>query len=359
MLPDLTEETALKALQEFFQLKPFVLFGTGTSCAVDKDFGMKGLKKYLSIHIPKYDLKTEQKQQWENVVEKLNNDIDFEVAMNDVQDKELIRIIVDETAKLVVSLDQKYSLDIMVGKRIWPAQMLFKRLVDNLPETDRTLHVATTNYDLLAEYAFEQAGIPYTSGFAGGICRYLDWEQARRCMTYTEKNFVRNKIKTTTKIKKHIELYKVHGSLNTFMVNDKIVENNVWVKKPENFARVMITPGMSKYEEIHTYRNELLTKYDKSLMKHSAFLFLGFGFNDNHLLNAAMKQQLKNYPSLIINMDSNTRINELIKECENAWLLYKSGNGTGIYNSRFRKELIIEDKCLWNPEEFVKEILGG
>ncbi len=360
MLPELTEETALKALQEFFQSKPFVLFGTGLSCAVDQDYGMEGLKNHLSNCIPNADLKIEQKQQWEKVIEKLNNGLNFETAMNDVQDKDLIRIIVNETAKLVVSLDQKYSLDIMNGNKIWPGQLLFKRLVETLPETDRTLHVATTNYDMLAEYAFEQAGIPYTSGFVGGICRYLDWNQAGRCLTYPCKSLVGRKLKRNTEIRKHIKLYKVHGSLNTFMVNGKIVENNTWVREnPMGIERVMITPGMSKYEEIHQYRSELMLQCDESLRKHSAFLFLGFGFNDNHLINLAMNQKLQNYPSLIITKNSNERINELVKECENAWLVCEFGNGTCIYNSRFSKELIIKDKSLWNPREFVKEILGG
>lgn len=362
MLQDLTEEIAFNELQNFFQSKPFVLFGTGTSCAVDREFGMDGLEKYLSASIPGKNLTKTQKKQWDKVAKNIGNNVDLETAMNEVKDKDLIRLIINETAALVVSLDQKYSLDILAGDRAWPAQTLFKRLVDNLPETDRTLHVATTNYDLLAEYAFEQAGIPYTTGFAGGICRCLDWEQAGRAMTCTEMSLVRNKITRTSKPRKHIELYKVHGSLNAFMVDGKMVENNMWVREPsENFERVMITPGMSKYEEIHQCRKELLNRCDESVSRHDAFLFLGFGFNDGHLVNASMKQKLRNYPSLILTKYSNPRIDKQIEECELAWLVCESdnGNGTSIYNSRFDKELIIPNKSLWNPEEFVKEILGG
>ena len=42
--PKLTQEIAYKALQGFFDNKPFIVFGTGTSCTVDYGFGMGALE---------------------------------------------------------------------------------------------------------------------------------------------------------------------------------------------------------------------------------------------------------------------------------------------------------------------------
>ena len=42
---ELTKESAYQAIAEFFTEKPFVLFGTGTSCALDLNFGMPALGK--------------------------------------------------------------------------------------------------------------------------------------------------------------------------------------------------------------------------------------------------------------------------------------------------------------------------
>ena len=49
---NLTVEIAYKALQNFMQQKPFVLLGSGTSCAVDPRFGMTALRDYLVGAIP-------------------------------------------------------------------------------------------------------------------------------------------------------------------------------------------------------------------------------------------------------------------------------------------------------------------
>ena len=43
----LTKKNAYNALQDFFNQVPFVLFATGTSCAVDFDFGMAPLVRIL------------------------------------------------------------------------------------------------------------------------------------------------------------------------------------------------------------------------------------------------------------------------------------------------------------------------
>mgnify|MGYP000439001283 CR=1 FL=1 len=85
--PELTKEIAYKKLQDFFLIKPFVLFATGTSCAVDIEFGMGALEKYLKEEIPKFLLKDNQKTEWAGVVNKLTIDSDFESAMNSIQFK--------------------------------------------------------------------------------------------------------------------------------------------------------------------------------------------------------------------------------------------------------------------------------
>jgi len=362
----LTEDIAYKALQNFFQQKPFVLFGTGTSCAVDTRFGMDALKEHLLSEIQKKYLDDNQRRQWESVINNLNNGADLESAMNDVQDDSLTKKIIECTATFIATLDREYSVKILLGEIEWPAVTLFERLVGGLPETDRILHVATTNYDLLAEYAFERAGIPYINGFSGGVNRCMDWTQAGRSMIYFE-NIPKGRVsRHIPKIKKHIRLYKVHGSLNTFTLDSAIVENNAWMYEPPNdIERLMITPGTSKYERLHKYRTELLGEHDRAIEKHNAFLFIGFGFNDNQLTNNTIKRKLKEQkcPGLIITRDCNPRIESYINECANLWLVCKhpgeDNNGSRIFNPLFKDWLHINDKQLWDASVFTNEILGG
>lgn len=290
--------------------------------------------------------------------------------MNELKDEDLIQRIIGLTTDLLGNLNNEFYGKILSGEKNWPPLSLFKRLVDGLPETDRVLHVATTNYDLLAEAAFERGKLPYITGFYGGVCRRLDWKQAEQSMTYIDSviNPRSKKIKKVIKIRKHIRLYKVHGSLNTFMFNGEIAENNYWINKcPGNIdiKRVMITPGGQKYQRLHDFRQALLNEYDRAIEEHNAFLFIGFGFNDDQLINQLIKNKLKNKkcPVLMLTRDSNDKIDKIWQDNDNAWLVCKNPNGdddsTMICNSRYNNKLYLDDTRLWDSSRFAPEILGG
>ena len=361
--PKLTKEIAYKALQDFFDQKPFVLFATGTSCAVDPDFGMAALEQYLKAELSKQHLNQSQKNEWDAVLVTLANNHDFESAMNGISNQDLLRLVIETTAKHVSIVNGKNAFKILKGELSWPAIGMFKRLVDRLPETDRTLHVATPNYDLTAEYAFTQANIHYTTGFWGGVVRKLNWIQAERQMTYAEQvPSGRSKLSKITRFRKHLRLYKVHGSLNTFSFQNQVLETDVWRKPPEGVERLMITPGTSKHARLHDFRDTLLGEYDKAVKAHNAFLFLGFGFNDTQLVTNAISEKLKNQssPALIITRDSNKRIESLLKESKNTWLICKhpDNDSTRILNSRYGDWFPLPEKELWKFDKFSNEIMG-
>jgi hypothetical protein len=364
MAKELTKEIAYKEFQKFFQDKPFVLFGTGMSCAVDNKFGMASLKEYLLDKLDKEKLNSVQQTEWNSVIKSLKSGVDFESAMNSVNNNDLIVKIVNITGDFVSKLDYEHSQKILNGNENWPASTLFKKLVDHLPGTDRELHVATTNYDMLAEYAFSKAEIPYINGFYGGVVRCLDWEQSRRIITYSERIPHGKTFKPLTRKKKHIALYKVHGSLNLFSRNDNLIENNalLYMSTPEGTERLIITPGISKNEKLHQFRKELLGKFDDAIEKHNFFLFLGFGFNDKQLNTHAILSKLKNQKcnGLIITKETNDRINKLLGEAENLWLICcRSDSGTLIKNKKYSAPLFLQNEELWKANVFVQKILGG
>jgi hypothetical protein len=363
MAKKLTKEIAYKEFQKFFQNKPFVLFGTGMSCAVDNRFGMASLKDHLLDKLAMEKLNSIQQTEWNKVIKLLDSGQDFESAMNRVDNDDLIIKIVNITGDFVSRLEFEYSQKILNGNKNWPASTLFKKLVDHLPGTDRELHVATPNYDMLAEYAFSKAGIPYINGFYGGVTRHLDWKQSRRSITYVEKILRGKKITPVTREKKHISLYKVHGSLNLFSTNDNLIENNalLYTLIPKGTERLIITPGISKNEKLHRFRKELLGKFDDAVEKHNLFLFLGFGFNDKQLITRAILDKLKNQQcnGLIIVKDTNDRIDELLDEAENLWLICRSGTGTLIKNKKYSTPLSLQNEELWKIDIFTKKILGG
>jgi len=361
----LTQAKAYEALQGFFEdnPNPFVFFGTGTSCGVDARFGMDSLRDRLLHEMPKRLNAAAEIKEWQAVNESLKSGCDFESAMDAIKDAQVTQHVVNATADFLGSLDKEYSYKIMCGNVSWPAIKLFKQLVDGLSASDSALHVATTNYDLLAEYAFENAGIPYICGYIGGVCRRLQWEQATHTVSAFQKKLVGKKqLNRVLDYQNHIRLYKVHGSLNTFKLNGEIVENNSWMYGPPlGIERVMVTPGTGKYKKLHKHRFDLLNTYDKALETHNAFIFVGFGFNDNQITNDCLSKKLKEQccPCLIVTRDSNPRIETVLDDCENAWLVCKSGNGTLIKNKRYTNVLLIPDKELWNATGLATEILGG
>jgi hypothetical protein len=363
MAEKLTKEIAYKEFQKFFQDKPFVLFGTGMSCAIDNNFGMAALEEELKCKMEKESLSNKQKKEWDGVLQSLENFVDFETSMNMVSDEDLINKIVKITGAFVSTLDREHSVKILNGDGIWPASTLFKKLVDKTPGTDRELHVATPNYDLLAEYGFEKNGISYINGFHGGVIRHLDWEQSRRSITYGEKTVTGKRVKMVTRERRHVCLYKVHGSLNWFLMNNDLIENNSWLYTipPDGTERLIVTPGLSKYKKLHQNRRELLGKYDTAVEKHNFFLFLGFGFNDNQVLNTAFLNKLKGQKcnGLIITKETNNKIDRLLDEADNLWLVCQEKADTIIKNRKYSDPLILENENLWKVDVFTRKILGG
>jgi DNA-binding LacI/PurR family transcriptional regulator len=135
--------------------------------------------------------------------------------------------------------------------------------------------------------------------------------------------------------------------------------------KPPDFAeRVMITPGLSKYQTLQRYRQELLQSADAAIDKAARFLFLGYGFNDTHL-EEYIKRKLITQAchGLIVTRDTNQRIESLLSQSDNLWLVCKSdeqnGDGSRIYNRQYSNSLILPGENLWDVRTFTDQILGG
>lgn len=365
MTTKLTQEIAYKWLQEFFQRTPFVLFGSGLSCAIDGRFGMWALQEHLLDALPEAKLTTEQLAEWNQVAKDLEQGTDLETAMNHVQDSELVNIVCVLTGDFVSTLCHEYAVRIFNREVVWPPIRLFEKLVEGLSETDRTLHVSTTNYDLLAEYSFDLIGLPYITGFTGGICRKLDWARCSHAMTTNECVRRGKSVSSALRFLKHIRFYKVHGSLNTFLVNDEVVENDYWTAgTPPGVERAIIVPGMAKYEKLHELRGSFLHEFDEAQKKHDAFLFMGFGFNDAQLANKTLMSKLKQQkcPALVLTRGITSNIESLARECDNLWVVCKQegeGNDNArIFNRRYEGWLNV-GVPLWDVQTFTQTILGG
>ncbi len=335
------------------------------SCALDPRFGMPALTEELTNSVTVDGCNSRQAMQWNEALQSLKSGHDLEAALDKVADSELVAAITYATAEFISKLDRQFSLRLSKGDIEWPAAGFFKRIVDTLPPSDSTLHVLTPNYDTLFEHSCDYHSIPYTTGFCGGIQRDLDWARAAQSMQYKRNVMQGSRMRTVTKYRKHIRVYKVHGSLNLFFHNNVLVENNSWMWDAPGFAsRVMITPGLSKFRELQIHRRELLASADAAIDKASRFLFLGYGFNDNHLESYISRKLIDHScKGLIVTRDSNVRIESLLDRADNLWLVCKipeeDACGTRIFNRQYADWLRLPGKQLWDISKFTVELIGG
>lgn len=326
---------------------------------------MSALRDSLVAGIGSRTLTGIQETEWDAFAAALNDGSDLESALTAVDDRDLLKTITAHTGSFIASTDREYAYRIAQGGVEWPAAGLLKKLVDSLPEGDRILHTLTPNYDMLLEYACDHARILYTNGFSGGIERKLDWPATSRALLVGTRVQRGRKLEIVYKKRKHVRLYKVHGSLNYFFHRNDVVENNAWMWNPPDFAeRVMITPGLSKYETLQRYRRELLKAADEAIENATHFLFLGYGFNDKHL-EEYITRKLVNQKcnGVIVTRDVNPRIDALLSQAQNLWLVCKTdvanSNGTRIFNRQYSDWLSLPTKKLWDVAEFTTSILGG
>lgn len=355
----LSEEIAIKSIRNFFRNTPFVFLGTGMSCAVDSRFGMPALQDALLDRIPRHSLTDRQTEEWSAVVEALKKGADLENSLNSINDDDLIRKLVNETGKFLASIDKETSGYISRNKKEWPAIHLIKRLYNTLPD-HAALHILTPNYDMLVEHAFAESQIEYTNGFFGGVHKKIDWIAVSKALTEEKIKLFARKAKKIYPRKKHIRLYKVHGSLNYFFHKNTVIECDIWAwDPPEHASRVMITPGLSKYQELQRYRQELLQKADQEISSATCFLFVGYGFNDSHLEEYITRKLVTDScAGLIVTRDSNPRIEALLAKASNLWLICKledsSSEGTRIYNRQYSTWLNLPEKKLWDIRYFTQ-----
>jgi len=361
--PMLTEEIFFKAINTFFRGKPFIFFGTGMSCAVDDRFGMFALQTELVSQVQKCKLTSIQNKEWEFVITSLNKGNDLENSLNSISDHGFLRMITTITANFIVNIDKYYAYEIADGRRQWPAINILKRIYDKLPEGDTILHVLTPNYDMLFEYACDFAGITYTDGFFGGLEQNKNWRGVGQALLEPKRSIYRARQNIVYKQKKCIHYYKVHGSLNYFFHHNHVIRNDAWMwASPDYAERIMITPGLSKYQKLQEYRQELIRPVDDAVDKASYFLFLGYGFNDTHL-ETYIKRKLTEQAchGLIITKESNKRIEALAEEAENLWIICETidNNGSRIYNKKHSDWLILTGKKIWDIKEFETYVFGG
>nr|WP_238990568.1 SIR2 family protein [Streptococcus uberis] len=274
--------------------------------------------------------------------------IDLETALQkSVVSNHIESEIINTTYNLISKEDEIIFKNILEKKKVLKFSEYLKQFQTNL----YNLVVITTNYDLLIEYACEVINLNYSDSFYGKIISKFSPQDSEKEMLEA---VVRGKNPKNI-YKKYVKIFKPHGSINW-----KIIDGNILkIKNSEMGIPCIITPGSNKYEKGYRIPFDYhIGQMGQEIDKAKRIIFIGYGFNDNHLethLNSTINIAK---PKLIFTKSLTENAKKIIKNAPNTIALESNDepekNGTKIY---INDEIVyINGKELWDISVLIKEL---
>lgn len=269
-----------KQAQDYYKNTSVIILGSGASAAY-KMSGMWALSNHLIDTINVDGAAQADIEAWATFCDLLNNDVDLESALHKVSlSQELTKKVVMATWTLLVQEDLSVFNTSLEDPHLFPLGTLLKHM---LRSTAKHIDIITTNYDRLAEYACEQESIYHYSGFSQGY-------QGRP----VKKDYLG--------CSRQVNIWKVHGSLGWFInQHGVIISLGNTQSIPENFTPLIVTPGIEKYRNTHRepYKTTI-HESDNVIDAASAYLCIGFGFNDEHIQEKLVNRCAKDDAKIIV-----------------------------------------------------------
>lgn len=227
----LTYEELARRAQRFLAERPVVVLGTGATIP-------HGLPSMLSLADQLLANITDHPEGWDAFSECLNETKDLEQALHEVPlPQDTVEVLVRATWEIVSAKDIDLYRQLLKGGVAFPLSDLFAYL---LRTADAHLHVVTTNYDRVAEYAVNAVEAYASTGVTAG------WLQR---FVATSVNRERA---PSPGFEGLVTILKVHGSLDWFRdaTEDVVAVPLAWAV-PDDMKPLVVTPGVSKYKEVH------------------------------------------------------------------------------------------------------------
>lgn len=225
-----------------------------------------------------------------------------------------------------------------------PPQALVELLRKVLAPTPNKAVIVTTNYDRLAEYSADQAGATTVTGFEGCFIKKLELPNSQLKMRRTR---VRERI---------VDIWKVHGSLDWFMIADGTVVSFPLTRNiPSALQPLIIPPGKEKYSATHDepYRT-VIAEADNAFVKAGAYLCIGYGFNDEHIQPKLLAQISKGKPIVVLARTMTSACRKYIVDAGISKFLvfeYADNTHTKVYGNGWEE---IYDGQYWLLDNFLK-----
>lgn len=346
--PTADELDGLKRHIQQFTANTVLIVGSGLSLAEGVS-GMGALATHLLTTVPK-QLPAGADAHWQPIADGLAKLIGLEeVLLRHPPTPAIERIIVAETFALIRADEARILGEVVSGSRTLRLTRLLRCFLAE------AIHMVTPNYDRLGEVAAECAGLGVDTMFVGNCLGRYDEDSCRL-------SFVRD-IRQDRKSYRLVQaprlvLSKPHGSLDWCRRDDKPVR----VSPDLNKAPLIITPGLNKYQ--HGYSvpfDRHRERANQAIDDATAFMIIGYGFNDDHLethLGPAIRGGCR---TLIVTYELSVKARQLADTCANVTALERGAQGgtegTIIWHSC--KHFFLPGINLWDLGDLVKEVFSG
>ena len=337
-----------RQLQDHLQEGLLLVVGTGLSIAEGIP-GMGPLADHLKQLIPE-KLITAPDPTWNDIVSALDSGDNLEAAMGKFTlNGATVDAIVATTAAFIASKEKEVFARVLSGQR----QLPFTVFVKHLFKGGKRFHLITPNYDRLIELATEAAEIGVDSRFCGYLYGHAD---PKRSADAHRESYVAGK-NTLFRSLPCLSVYKPHGSLDWFDIGGKVIRSPMETGE----VPVIITPGASKYRESFRWAfDDQRISGNRCVTNATRFMFIGYGFNDDHLEQQLCPGLKVTKPSVIVTKVLTENARRLIANSNKIDVIALSA----VSDSDLRTQIVssngdelIVDEQLWHLEGFNTGVL--
>jgi hypothetical protein len=344
----MTLDEIKKHLQGHFSDGLVTVIGSGLSCAEGLP-GMGELADYLCATIGA-GLGAADQAAWAEIVPLIKTK-GLEGALQErAPTASLESAISTATGSMIADRERQVIALVFNGAR----QLRLTRLLGHMLKPSSGLPIVTTNYDRLVEVAVEEAGIGADTMFVGRFAGSLNERESKlsfcRNVTYKKPNVAYH-------YRPRALICKPHGSLDWYLRRDRPV---CYAGDLSDATRLIITPGQNKFRNGYDSPfDHHRAKANDAIDRASRFLFLGYGFNDDHLethLSPAIKD---GKPTLMLSRTLTPNAAAIALANANVTALERHEEA-GVAGTRLtfnKAQQFLPRLALWDVHSFIDEVL--
>lgn len=254
------------------------------------------------------------------------------------------------TNSMIADREQLVVTSVFNGTR----QLRLTRLLGHMLKPSSGLPIVTTNYDRLVEVAVEEAGIGVDTMFVGRFAGSLNERESRlsfcRNVTYKKPN-------VTYHFRPRALICKPHGSLDWYLRKDKPVCH---AGDLPGATRLIITPGQNKFRNgYESPFDHHRAKANDQIDRASRFLFLGYGFNDDHLETHLSTAIRGGKPTLMLSRTLTPNAAAIALANANVVALehHEEASIEGTRLTFNKTQQFLPGLALWDVNSFINEVL--